>query len=99
MDSPKSVIEGDSRSGIVGLSSGAWAGALGLAAGAGLAAAFRQHHSQNGHGGRTSLRYTTQQILPSLSWLKTGFKSKDLETGEIRTVCLAGCDICVGKAA
>merc|ERR1711879_651267 len=66
--------------------------------GAGLAVAFRQHSNER-QGARTPLRYTTQSILPSLSWLKTGFKSKDLETGEIRTVCLAGCDICIGKTA
>merc|ERR1719382_60323 len=75
-----------------------WAGVCGIAAGAGLVAALGGHAARS-EAGKTSLRYTTQQILPSLSWLKTGFKSKELESGEIRTVCLAGCDICVGKTA
>merc|ERR1712176_55577 len=46
---------------------------------------------------RTRLRYTTQTILPALSWLKTGFQSKDLSPGDLRVICLAGCDVCVGK--
>merc|ERR1712176_1562639 len=31
------------------------------------------------------------------SWVKTGFQSKDLSPGDLRVICLAGCDVCVGK--
>jgi len=73
-----------------------WAGALGVVAGLGVAAASRGERRKS-EDRRTSLRYTTQQILPALSWLKCGFKGNDLENGGLRAVCLAGCDICVGK--
>jgi len=52
---------------------------------------------EKSEAGRTRMHYTTQTILPSLQWVKTGFKGGDLQNGELRTVCLAGCDICVGK--
>ena len=65
------------------------AGAVGIAC-SGVAAAAKR---------RTTLQYTTQSIIPSLAWLKTGFKVKDFDGGAIRTICLAGVDIAVGKTA
>jgi len=81
-----------------GPAAGFWAGAMGVVAGLGVAASSRGLWRRS-EARRTSLRYTTQQILPSLSWIKTGFKSNELQNGELRAVCLAGCDICVGKTA
>jgi nitrite reductase/ring-hydroxylating ferredoxin subunit len=43
------------------------------------------------------MRYTTQEILPSLSWLQAGCKSSELDGGELKVTCLAGVDIVVGK--
>lgn len=48
---------------------------------------------------KTALRYTTQSILPSLVWLKTGFKASDLDGALLRTVSLVGVDIALGKTA
>jgi len=70
--------------------------AFGSAAIAGGATAAPGQRKKS-ESGRTSMQYTTQTILPSLQWCKTGFKGSDLQNGELRTVCLAGCDICVGK--
>lgn len=58
----------------------------------GAAAVLRGHRQQ-----KISRHYSTQTFLPSLSWLKTGFSSKNLGKGDLRTVGLAGCDICVGR--
>jgi nitrite reductase/ring-hydroxylating ferredoxin subunit len=46
---------------------------------------------------RTSMQYTTQTILPSLTWTKAGVKGKDLQNGDLQAVCISGLDICVGK--
>jgi len=48
-------------------------------------------------GRGTALRYTTQQILPAWTWLKTGFAKKDLGPGDLQVICLAGVDVCVGR--
>lgn len=45
------------------------------------------------------MRYTTQMILPAYSWQRVGYKGKDLQPGDLKTVFVAGCDICVGKTA
>jgi nitrite reductase/ring-hydroxylating ferredoxin subunit len=45
------------------------------------------------------MRYTTQMILPAYSWLKVGYKTNELQPGDLRTVAVAGCDVCVGKTA
>merc|ERR1712232_329805 len=42
---------------------------------------------------------TTQMILPAYSWQRVGYKGKDLQPGDLKTVFVAGCDICVGKTA
>merc|ERR1711974_116454 len=47
--------------------------------------------------GKTAARYTTQVILPSLQWIKTGLKSADLQPTELRAKNLAGVDVLVGK--
>merc|ERR1719237_276903 len=49
--------------------------------------------------GKIAARYTTQTILPALTWLKTGFKSSDLDNGRLEVVCLAGVDVVVGKTS
>merc|ERR1719322_195140 len=46
---------------------------------------------------KTAARYTTQVILPSLTWIKTGLKSSDLAPTELRAKNLAGTDVLVGK--
>ena len=46
---------------------------------------------------KTKRRYTTQTIVPSLQWLKTGLRGSDLQPGELRAYGIAGCDVCVGK--
>eukprot|EP00404_Azadinium_spinosum_P031371 CAMPEP_0180582596 /NCGR_PEP_ID=MMETSP1037_2-20121125/14636_1 /TAXON_ID=632150 /ORGANISM="Azadinium spinosum, Strain 3D9" /LENGTH=210 /DNA_ID=CAMNT_0022600589 /DNA_START=63 /DNA_END=691 /DNA_ORIENTATION=+ len=46
---------------------------------------------------KTAARYTTQTILPSLSWLKTGLKSTDIAPCELKAKTLAGNDVLVGK--
>jgi nitrite reductase/ring-hydroxylating ferredoxin subunit len=47
--------------------------------------------------GKTAARYTTQTILPALSWLKVGLKVGDLANGELRAKTIAGNDVLVGK--
>merc|ERR1711879_36174 len=46
---------------------------------------------------KTAARYTTQTILPALSWLKTGLKLSDIAPGELKAKTLAGNDVLVGK--
>lgn len=46
---------------------------------------------------KTAARYTTQIILPSLSWVKTGVNAKDLAPTELKAVTLAGNDVLLGK--
>jgi len=69
---------------------------LAIAAAAVLLARDTRRCRLPGGAARTPLRYTTQTITPSLTWLKAGFS---LGPGEIRVVCLAGCDVCVGKTS
>jgi nitrite reductase/ring-hydroxylating ferredoxin subunit len=47
---------------------------------------------------KTAARYTTQTILPSLSWLKTGLKGGDVAPGQLIAKSLAGNDVLVGKS-
>merc|ERR1712050_709136 len=47
--------------------------------------------------GKTAHKYTTQTILPSLTWFKTGFKSSDLDGGRLICICLEGVDVLIGK--
>jgi len=46
---------------------------------------------------KTAARYTTQVILPSLQWIKTGLKASDLVATELKAKNLAGVDVLVGK--
>jgi len=46
---------------------------------------------------KTAAKYTTQLILPALTWLKTGLKGSDLAPTELRAINLAGVDVLVGK--
>jgi len=46
---------------------------------------------------KTAARYTTQIILPSLSWIKTGLKTKELAPCELKAITLAGNDVLIGK--
>jgi len=46
---------------------------------------------------KTAARYTTQVVLPALSWLKTGLKTKELAPTELVALTIAGNDILVGK--
>jgi len=53
-------------------------------------------------GGKTAARYTTAEIVPALSWVKAEdkdgvVKASDFGPGDKLTLCLAGCDICIGK--
>lgn len=54
---------------------------------------FRAQQRRN----KTAARYTTQQIIPELVWLKTGFVEKDLGPGDLRSITIAGLDLCIGK--
>jgi len=44
-------------------------------------------------------KYTTQTILPSLAWLKTGLKASDVAPGELIAAVIADLDLCIGKTA
>merc|ERR1712232_725981 len=46
---------------------------------------------------KTAARYTTQIILPSLSWIKTGISAKNIAPTQLIAVTLAGNDVLVGK--
>jgi len=46
---------------------------------------------------KTAARYTTQVILPSLAWLKTGVKSSDLQPTQLKAKAVAGNDVLIGK--
>mmetsp|Transcript_88154 Transcript_88154/g.156300 ORF Transcript_88154/g.156300 Transcript_88154/m.156300 type:complete len:241 (-) Transcript_88154:260-982(-) len=63
---------------------------LGSVLGVGASLRARKQH-------KTVMKYSTQKILPSLSWINAGINSKDLQNGDYRTVCLIGLDYCVGR--
>ncbi|KAL9139491.1 Photosystem I chain G with nirD domain [Amphidinium carterae] len=46
---------------------------------------------------KTAAKYTTQVILPSLTWLKSGVSAGELAPGELRAVTLGGNDVLLGK--
>ncbi|CAE8738689.1 unnamed protein product [Polarella glacialis] len=46
---------------------------------------------------KTAARYTTQVILPSLAWIRTGLKATGIKPCELKAVTLAGNDILLGK--
>ncbi|CAK9034323.1 Fucoxanthin-chlorophyll a-c binding protein, partial [Durusdinium trenchii] len=46
---------------------------------------------------KTAARYTTQTILPSLAWIKTGVKASELQPTELKALTLAGNDVLIGK--
>jgi len=46
---------------------------------------------------KTAARYTTQTILPALSWLKTGLKVNDVAPCQLIAKTIAGNDVLVGK--
>jgi len=46
---------------------------------------------------KTAARYTTEKILPSFQWLKTGLKTGDLAPTELRALNMAGVDVLIGK--
>merc|ERR1719414_2088881 len=66
---------------------------LAFATAAGAAAALLSKRQKN----KIARQYTTDKILPNMVWQSAGFGAGDLETGEIRTVTLAGLDIAIGK--
>jgi len=49
------------------------------------------------HAGKTSARYTTQVILPALTWLKTGVKANELAPTQLVAKVIGGNDVLVGK--
>jgi len=65
----------------------------GLLLGGAVAASMRR----NGRGGKTAVHYSTAVVQPAFSWVKAGVKSGSLAAGELRTVQLEGCDVCIGK--
>ena len=46
---------------------------------------------------KTAARYTTQTILPSLAWIKTGVKASELQPKQLKALTLAGNDVLIGK--
>ena len=46
---------------------------------------------------KTAARYTTQTILPSLAWIKTGVRASELQPTELKALTLAGNDVLIGK--
>mmetsp|Transcript_36388 Transcript_36388/g.85356 ORF Transcript_36388/g.85356 Transcript_36388/m.85356 type:complete len:244 (+) Transcript_36388:94-825(+) len=46
---------------------------------------------------KVARQYTTQIILPSLTWLKSGVSAGELAPGELRAVTLGGNDVLLGK--
>eukprot|EP00403_Amphidinium_massartii_P018416 CAMPEP_0178409228 /NCGR_PEP_ID=MMETSP0689_2-20121128/20355_1 /TAXON_ID=160604 /ORGANISM="Amphidinium massartii, Strain CS-259" /LENGTH=142 /DNA_ID=CAMNT_0020030365 /DNA_START=107 /DNA_END=532 /DNA_ORIENTATION=+ len=46
---------------------------------------------------KVTRQYTTQIILPSLTWLKSGVSAGELAPGELRAVTLGGNDVLLGK--
>ena len=65
------------------------AGACSVIAAAGLASSRKRS--------KTAARYTTQTILPSLAWIKSGVKASELQPTELRALTLAGNDVLIGK--
>eukprot|EP00439_Symbiodinium_sp_Y106_P072381 s571_g13.t1 len=63
--------------------------ASGAAAAVGLASSRRRS--------KTAARYTTQTILPSLAWIKTGVKASELQPKQLKALTLAGNDVLIGK--
>ena len=46
---------------------------------------------------KTAARYTTQTILPSLAWIKSGVKASELQPKQLKALTLAGNDVLIGK--
>jgi len=46
---------------------------------------------------KTASKYTTQVILPSFTWIKTGVKNNDLAPTELRAKTIGGNDVLIGK--
>ena len=63
--------------------------ASGTAAAVGLASSRRRS--------KTAARYTTQTILPSLAWIKSGVKASELQPKQLKALTLAGNDVLIGK--
>ena len=53
--------------------------------------------SQSESTSKTAARYTTQTILPSLAWIKTGVKASELQPKQLKALTLAGNDVLIGK--
>ncbi|CAJ1342379.1 unnamed protein product [Effrenium voratum] len=70
------------------------AGVAATTAAFGVAAAFAKTRSRPA---KTAAKYTTQTILPSLAWIKTGVKASELQPTELRALTLAGNDVLIGK--
>ncbi|CAK9019688.1 unnamed protein product [Durusdinium trenchii] len=60
----------------------------------GVAAAVVRSRSREG---KTAAKYTTQTILPSLAWIKTGVRASELQPTELKALTLAGNDVLIGK--
>ena len=56
----------------------------------------RGRRTQSG-GNNTSVRYTTQEILPAFAWIDSGVKSSDLEPRQLIARNVAGNDVLIGK--
>jgi len=51
---------------------------------------------------KTVVKYTTAEILPAFTWVKAKFqgrtlKGADFAPGELLTLVIEGCDVCLGK--
>merc|ERR1711972_753057 len=77
------------------LGSAAAAAAVATAAVAGRSARRKARQTS----GKTSMRYTTQTILPAFTWLKTGFKGNELGPCDLKSICLEGIDVAIGKTS
>lgn len=76
---------------------GGWGGAAGAVGAACALAAAARLLGRGRRPAKTAARYTTQTILPALSWIKTGLKTGDVAPGQLVAKTLAGNDVLVGK--
>ena len=60
----------------------------------GVAAAVARSRNREA---KTAAKYTTQTILPSLAWIKTGVKASELQPTQLKALTLAGNDVLIGK--
>jgi nitrite reductase/ring-hydroxylating ferredoxin subunit len=85
-----SADQDEVKGSVLGTAASAMGAACGLAAAAALISRGRRPS-------KTAARYTTQKILPALSWIKAGLKLSDLAPRELKAKNLGGTDVLVGK--